>query len=92
MRPEMLGRLSVAFLLAATPALANDPAAGTAQADAPAPGYKIKKVCRTVEVSGSFIPRTSCVTKKIPIKKPAPETQDAANPQSGAADGAADKE
>ena len=82
----MLGKLSVALLIVASPALADEPApAATA---APAQEYKIKKVCRTVEVAGSFIPRTTCVNKKIPIKAPAPETQETAATQGGPADGA----
>lgn len=40
----MLGKLSVALLLAASPALADD---------ASAPEYKVKKVCHTVEVTGT---------------------------------------
>lgn len=73
----MLGKLSVAFLIAATPALANDPAPAV-PAQGQAQEFKIKKVCRTVEVAGSFIPRTHCVNKKIPIKKQDAETQEAA--------------
>lgn len=85
----MLGRLSVALLLVASPALANDPApAGTARPEA-AQEFKTKKVCRTVEVAGSFIPRTHCVLKKIPVKKPAPDSEEAANENGGADDGAA---
>lgn len=79
----MLRRLSVALLLIASPALA-DPASVVAQSPAPAPEYRIKKVCRTVEVSGSFIPRTSCVNQKIPIKKPEAESQEAATSDSAA--------
>ena len=85
----MLGKLSVALLIVASPALADEPAPGaTAQAAAPAQEYKIKRVCRTVEVAGSFIPRTTCVNKKIPIKAPVPETQEAATTRSGSPDGA----
>ena len=74
----MFGKLSVALLLAASPALANDPASPpAANPQAPAAEYKIKKVCRTVEVAGSFIPRTHCVNKKIPIKKPEADAQEA---------------
>ena len=74
----MFGKLSVALLLAASPAVANDPApADAARTQAPAQEYKIKKVCRTVEVAGSLIPRTHCVNKKIPIKKPIEEQADA---------------
>ena len=69
----MLGKLSVALLIVASPALAQDPApAETGEgsaAEAPAPvAYKTKRVCRSVEVVGSSIPRTTCKTKKIPIK------------------------
>ena len=85
----MLGRLSVAFLLVASPTLANDPA--PAQSEAPTQEFKTKKVCRTVEVAGSFIPRTHCVLKKIPVKKPAPEGAETAT-QSGAADEAAKRQ
>ena len=67
----MLGKLSVALLLTASPVFANGPApAGSAAGDAPQQEYTIKKVCQTVEVAGSFIPRRSCVNKKVPIKKP----------------------
>jgi hypothetical protein len=81
----MVGKLSIALLIAASPALSAETAPA---ADAPAkPAYTTKKVCHTVEVAGSFIPRTSCVTKKIPIKKPETETVEAASSQSGASDG-----
>jgi hypothetical protein len=79
----MFGKLSVALLLIAAPALAQeappaDQSEGTA-AEAPKPvAYKIKKICRSVEVVGSSIPRTTCTTKKIPIK-PAEEEADADN-------------
>ena len=72
----MLGKLSVALLLVASPALANDPAPAS-----PAQEYTIKKVCRTVEVTGSFLPRTSCVNKKVPVKKAAPQVEEAAKTQ-----------
>jgi hypothetical protein len=72
----MFGKLSVALLIAASPALAQeapppDPADGGAVAEAPEPApveYKTKRVCRSIEVVGSSIPRTTCTTKKIPIK------------------------
>lgn len=67
----MFGKLSVALLLAASPALANEPA------EVPAQEYVIKKVCQTYEVAGSSIPRQSCVKKKIPVKKPAAENPEA---------------
>jgi hypothetical protein len=68
----MFGKLSVALLLAASPAIAQDaptePATGAgAAAEAPV-AYKTKRVCRSIEVVGSSIPRTTCTTKKIPIK------------------------
>ena len=73
----MLGRLSVAFLLFASPALA-DTAPAPAPSPEPAQEFTTKKVCHTVEVAGSFIPRRSCVTKKVPVKKQAAEAQEAA--------------
>lgn len=68
----MFGKVSVALLIVATPALAADPVpadsiAGTEVEAAPV-AYKTKKVCRSIEVVGSAIPRTSCTTKRIPIK------------------------
>lgn len=80
----MFGKLSAAVLLVASPALANDPAPA---AEAHAQEYKIKKVCRTVEVAGSFIPRRSCVNKKIPIQKPEAETPDEAKAEGIATEG-----
>lgn len=78
----MLRKLSVALLIAASPAIAQEsvpvePAEGAPAAEAapPAPvAYKTKRVCRSIEVVGSSIPRTTCTTKKIAIK---PKTQDA---------------
>ena len=70
----MFGKLSVALLVAAaSPAIAQEspPAAGSegAEAEAPKPvAYKTKKVCRTIEVVGSSIPRRTCSTKRIPIE------------------------
>ena len=69
----MLGKLAVALSLIASPVFAQDapPADGGqgAAAEAPPPvAYKTKRVCRSVEVVGSSIPRTTCTTKKIPIK------------------------
>jgi len=83
----MFGKFAVALLIVATPALAQEaapaePAQDVAAAEAPqAPvAYKTKRVCRSVEVVGSSIPRTTCTTKKIPIK---PKTEEAqANNQS----------
>jgi hypothetical protein len=72
----MLGKLSVMFLLVASPGFA----AGSAldiKIDENGQAYKIKKVCRTVEVAGSFIPRQNCTTKKIPVTKPTPKSQEA---------------
>ena len=87
----MLGKFAVALLVAASPALAQETApadsAGEAAAEAPKPvAYKTKRVCRSVEVVGSSIPRTTCTTKKIPIK-PVEEEADVgaeAAPQSDA--------
>ena len=80
----MLGKLSIALLLVASPVFANDPAtAGSAAGDAPQQEYSIKKVCQTVEVAGSFIPRRSCVNKKVPIKKPDTKSEADAGRQSG---------
>lgn len=78
----MLGKLSVALLLAASTAFANGPA----PTQSPAPEYRIKKVCRTVEVSGSFIPRTSCVNKKIPIKTPDARSEETAEVEATSSD------
>lgn len=80
----MLGKLSIALLLVASPVFANDPAtAGSATKDAPEKEYTIKKICYTVEVAGSFIPRQSCVNKKVPIKKPDAKSEADAGRQSG---------
>jgi hypothetical protein len=75
----MLRKLAVALLVMGAPALAGQSETQRIQVDASGQAYKIKKVCRTVEVSGSFIPRTSCVNKKIPVQNPGSETQEAAN-------------
>lgn len=68
----MFGKLSVALLIAASPAIAQEsPPVGSEDAGAEAPkpvAYKTKKVCRTIEVVGSSIPRRTCSTKRIPIK------------------------
>jgi hypothetical protein len=68
----MLG-VSVVLLIAASPALVTAPAesgdGASTQAEAPKPvAYKTKRVCRSIEVVGSSIPKTTCTTKKIPIK------------------------
>lgn len=86
----MLRKLSIALLLATSPALANDPAPATS-AEAPAPEFKIKKVCRTVEVAGSFIPRTHCVNKKVPIKKPEAQAEQGSTADGTAADGSGEQ-
>jgi len=76
----MLGKFSIALLLAASPALATDTAPaepnGAAEAEAAPVAYKTKKICRSIEVVGSSIPRMACSTKRIPIK-PANEEADA---------------
>ena len=68
----MFGKLSVALLIAASPAIAQEtPPAGSegAEAEVPKPvAYKTKKVCRTIEVVGSSIPKRTCSTKRIPIE------------------------
>ena len=78
----MFGRLAVALLIVASPALAQESApatsAGEAAAEAAPVAYKTKRVCRSVEVVGSSIPRTTCTTKKIPIKPAEPESEDQA--------------
>ena len=67
----MFGKLAVAFLIVASPVVAQDvPLADVdagAEAEAPV-AYKTKKVCRSVEIVGSSIPKTTCRTKKVPIK------------------------
>ena len=80
----MFGKLSVALLLVASPALAQDAPTESAngagaQAEAPV-AYKTKRACRSIEVVGSSIPRTTCTTKKIPIK---PANQPVANGEAG---------
>jgi hypothetical protein len=81
----MLRKISIALLLVASPALAQDaPPAGTdsaSQAEAAPVAYKTKKVCRAIEVVGSAIPRMSCKTKKIPIK-PAEQEADGGSHES----------
>jgi hypothetical protein len=74
----MLGKLSVFLLLVASPSLAAQ-AASDIKIDENGQAYKIKKVCRTVEVAGSFIPRQNCTTKKIPVTKPVAENQAASS-------------
>ena len=86
----MFGKLSIALLIAASPALAEEAAttadAVPAEAEASeAVAYKTKRVCRSIEVVGSSIPRTTCTTKRVPIKpaKPAPAAESAEEPVSG---------
>jgi hypothetical protein len=83
----MFGKLSVALLIAVTPAVAQDaPPSNTegAEAEAPKPvAYKTKKICRSIEVVGSSIPKRSCSTKRVPIEPPVEEeaASDASPPQ-----------
>lgn len=67
----MFRKLPVALLMFASPVLAQETgepaAAPAAEAEAPV-AYKTKRVCRSIEVVGSSIPRTTCTTKKVPIK------------------------
>ena len=86
----MFGKLPVALLLIAAPAVAQDeppadpPEAEAATGPKPLP-YKLKKVCRPQEVVGSSIPRMNCSTKRIYLK-PGEEAEtrskDAPDPQS----------
>jgi hypothetical protein len=72
----MFGKLSLALLIVASPAFAQDtPAepAGNATAAEPPVAYKTKKICRAIEVVGSSIPRMACSTKRVPIKPAEPE-------------------
>ena len=72
----MFGKLSVALLIAATPAVAQEVPTDSegAETEAPKPvAYKTKKICRTIEVVGSSIPKRSCATKRIPIEPPVEE-------------------
>ena len=87
----MLGKLSVALLIAAAPAVAAENQARDVVVDESGQAYKIKKVCRTVEVAGSFIPRTSCVKKKIPIRKPEAETAETAKAAAPGAEGSGEE-
>jgi hypothetical protein len=78
----MFGKLSVALLLVAAPAAAQDaaqaPPEPAVEAEAPV-AYKTKKICRSIEVVGSSIPRRACSTKRIPIKP----VEEAAEPGAG---------
>ncbi len=84
----MFGKLSVALLIAASPAVALDaPPSNSegAEAEAPKPvAYKTKKICRSIEVVGSSIPKRSCSTKRVPIEPPVEDetADDAPAPQS----------
>lgn len=69
----MFGKLSVALLFVAAPAVAQetpppDPQEAEAVTDVKVLPYKLKKVCRAQEVVGSAIPRTVCTTKRIYLK------------------------
>jgi hypothetical protein len=82
----MLDKLSAALLIAAAPAAAQDggPAPAETAVEAAAPvAYKTKKVCRSIDVVGSSIPRRSCTTKRIPIApvEAEPEAESADSPQ-----------
>ena len=78
----MFGKLAVALLIVASPGLAQEAApadpVGEAAVEAAPVAYKTKRVCRSVEVVGSSIPKTTCTTKKIPIKPVEPESEDQA--------------
>jgi len=80
----MLSKLSIALLIAASPVLAQEAepvnSAEGASAEAPPVAYKTKKICRSIEVVGSSIPRTTCKTKKIPIE-PKPEQSEESSDQ-----------
>lgn len=82
----MFGKFTIALLIAASPAIAQDAAPaqadGASQAAPVAVAYKTKKVCRSVEVVGSAIPRTTCKIKKIPIE-PVEQEADKGADQSG---------
>lgn len=76
----MFGKLSLALLLIAAPAAAQDapPPADSPEAEVvtgpkPLP-YKLKKVCRPQEVVGSSIPRMICTNKRVYLK-PGEEAQ-----------------
>ena len=87
----MFGKLSAALLVVASPIAAQDapPASSEPAAEAEAPvAYKTKKICRSIEVVGSSIPRRACSTKRIPIKPVETESEadSAESPQSKAPD------
>lgn len=69
----MIARLSVALLIVASPALAQEaepaaPAETEAVKEVESAPFKLKKVCRPQEVVGSSIPRMVCSTKRIYLK------------------------
>jgi hypothetical protein len=75
----MLGKLTVALLIAASPAWAQEaPPAEQQEGEVVTPAkplpYKLKKVCRAHEVVGSSIPRMVCSTKRIWLE-PADEAE-----------------
>ena len=77
----MFGKLSIALLIVAAPALAQETAPADlegAEAQEQPVRYKIKKICRSIEVVGSSIPKRSCSTKRIPIEPPVEEEAAAA--------------
>jgi hypothetical protein len=83
----MFGKLSVALLIASSPAVAQEQAQPTESENAEAQesqpvAYKTKKVCRSIEVVGSSIPRMSCTTKRIPIKPVEEEADTGADTES----------
>ena len=66
----MLGKFTIALLIAASPAWAQEAqSAAPQEAEAVTPAkplpYKLKKICRAHEVVGSSIPRMVCSTKRI---------------------------
>lgn len=82
----MFGKLSVALLIFAAPALAQETTPvdlERAETQEQPVRYKTKKICRSIEVVGSSIPKRSCSTKRIPIEPPVEE--EAAAAESGSA-------
>lgn len=83
----MLRAFSIALLLMAAPALAQDappadPPAEEAATDPKPLPYKLKKVCRPKEVVGSSIPRMICSNKRVYLK-PGEVADDKAQGQPG---------
>lgn len=69
----MLRKFSIALLLMAAPAVAQDPRPADppeeeATTDPKPLPYKLKKVCRPQEVVGSSIPRMICSNKRVYLK------------------------